>query len=92
MGEHTTTPQPKRAYMRYNVKQGDMVYPIHNEDPLPDSPTRYPPGILLKIEDSGGGPEVCPYVQFHLFVEGRGEVYDEPYWSIAKVFRAEEEV
>ena len=91
MGEYTTTPQPKRAYMRYNVKQGDMVYPIHNEQPRTDW-TRYPPGILLRIEDSGGAPEVCPYVRFHLFVDGSVEVYDEPHWSIVSVFRDEEEV
>ena len=73
-----------------------MVYPVYNDEPTDNSPgnlpLRYPAGILLRIEDSGGGPEVCPYVAFHVFVDGRVEVYDEPYWSILKVFRREEEV
>ena len=96
MGEYTTTPQPMRAYARYEVKEGDMVYPVYNDE-LPDgSPgnlgQRYPAGILLRIQDSGGGPDVCPYVAFHLFVDGQVEVYDEPYWSIQKVLWPEEDV
>ena len=85
-------PQHRRAYARYEVKEGDMVYPIYNDNDM-GGPNyrRYPAGILLRIEDSGGGPDVCPYVQFHLFVDGRVEVYDEPHRSIQKVDPPQEE-
>jgi hypothetical protein len=96
MGEYTITPQLMRAYTGYEVKEGDMVYPVYNDE-LPDgSPRnlgqRYPAGILLRIGCTGAGPGACPYVAFHLFIDGQIEVYDEPYWSIHRVFRPEEDV
>ena len=94
--EYMTTPQPMHVYASYEVNEGDMVYPVYNDE-LPDgSPgnlgQRYPSGILLKIQDMPRKISTLPYVAFHLFVDGQIEVYNEPYWSIKRVFRPVEDV
>ena len=102
MGEVMTTPQLVNAYTRYQVKTGDMVYPVYNDELPGGAPgnlgQRYPAGILLKIEflDPAShwiGDEVAAdVVAFHLFVDGQVEVFGEPYWSISRVFRPIEDI